>query len=56
MDGVDGALAGMFEIDRDAGADRRLHLADAPIGLSGMAHQRAWLKERLHPTGVRRRV
>ncbi len=49
MKGVDGALAGMLEIYGNLGADRRLDLTDAPIGLSGMAHQGTWLKERLHP-------
>jgi hypothetical protein len=35
---VDHPLAGMLEIDGDAVADHGLHLADAPIGLAGMAH------------------
>src|SRR4051794_34388695 len=38
---VDQALARMLEIDGDAIADHRLHLADTPIGLAGMAHANA---------------
>jgi hypothetical protein len=31
----------VLEIHRDAVADRRLHLAHAPVGLAGMAHARS---------------
>ncbi len=39
--GVHQALAGMVEIDRHPMAIDRLHLSDAPVGLSRLAHIRA---------------
>ena len=39
-------LAGMLEIDRDALADSRLDLAEAPVGLVRMAHQTSRKKAR----------
>lgn len=38
-------LSGMLEIDRNLAADIGLHLAQAPIGLVGMAHQHAGFKD-----------
>jgi len=48
MNGVDGALAGVFEVHGDPGSDGGLDLAQAPIGLAGMADKGAGLKKRLH--------
>jgi histidine phosphotransferase ChpT len=45
---VDRLLAGVFEIDGHAMADHRLHLAQAPVGLVGMAHEDARLDKRIH--------
>src|SRR5205814_3249612 len=45
---VDQALAGMLEIHGDAIADHRLHLADSPIGLAGMADANAGEEARGH--------
>ena len=36
----------MLEIDGDAGAGDGLHLAQAPAGLSGVAHELAGLQDR----------
>ena len=41
--GVDGLLAGLFEIDGHPVSDHGLNLAQAPIGLARMAHQNAGL-------------
>lgn len=41
-------LAGVFEIHGDLVADLRLHLAQAPIGLAGMAHEVSGLQEFVH--------
>ena len=41
MSGVDQHLAGVLEIDGDAVADRRLHLAETPVGPARMADEHA---------------
>ena len=44
---IDDNLAAMFEVNRDATADVRLHLPQTPIGFVGMTHQIARLQNRI---------
>ena len=39
MGGIDDDLATMLEIDRDPGADHRLHLSQPPVVTGGVANQ-----------------
>ena len=48
--GIDHDLAGMLEVDGDAGADRRLDLAETPVRLVGMADDRSRNDERVVQT------